>query len=300
MAAAVTPCPPRRLARAQGAGAADWLAELPALVERLLDRWELTAERVAEPGGRSSMTVLVRRADGERAALKLCAPGAPAALEEAALRRWDGHGAVRVLRGAPDEGALLLERLRGETSLRALPEAKAMLEAVSAVRRLWIDPGAEHPFPTVALRTARSEPALLAAADGEAGPLVAEALRLRESLMADAPEQLLLHGDFRQGAVLASDSGRAPWLAAGPEPVVGERAWDLARLVRDRLHDLAASPGAPAVTRRRVTRLADAVEVDAERLRGWALYRAVESGVGHLAAGRRAEGEMLLEFATWL
>uniref|UniRef100_UPI00066CE253 aminoglycoside phosphotransferase family protein n=1 Tax=Streptomyces sp. SBT349 TaxID=1580539 RepID=UPI00066CE253 len=153
MTAPVRPRPPERLARAQKAAAGDWLAALPALADDLLRRWGLTAERVVAPGGRTSMTVLVREAGGGRAALKICAPDAPAGREEAALRRWNGLGAVRVLRAAPDEGALLLERLRGETSLRSLPDAKAMLEAVSAARRLWVDPGEGHPFPTVGERT---------------------------------------------------------------------------------------------------------------------------------------------------
>ncbi|MDT0341076.1 aminoglycoside phosphotransferase family protein [Streptomyces sp. DSM 44938] len=297
----MSPLPPQRLARAQGAGAGDWLAGLPALVEKLLGRWELTAERVVAPGGRSSVLVLVREADGGRAALKICAPDAPAALEEAALRHWDGLGAVRLLRSAPEDGALLLERLHCETSLRSLPDAKAMLEAVSTARRLWVEPGPGHPFPSVEARTGRQAELMRAAGAGEeTGPLVAEALRTRAELVADAGERLLLHGDFRQGSVLASDAERAPWLAVGPEPVVGERAYDLARLVRDRLHDLVASPGAAAITRRRVTRLAESVEVDPERVRGWALFRAVESGVRHLAAGQRTDGEMLLEFATWL
>lgn len=295
--------PSERLVQAQGGSAEAWLSGLPALVEDLLKRWELTPERVVVPGGRTSMAVLVRRADGVPAVLKLCSPAMSARLEYEALQRWNGLGAVRALRCSLEAGALLLERLRAETSLRALPEAKAMLEAVSAVRRLWVDPGPDHPFPTVAERTAEMVAAMRARTVAEeVAALVEEAEELREQLLA-APagaERFLLHGDFRQGAVLASDSERAPWLVVGPEPVVGERAYDLARLARDRLHDLVASPGAAAVTRRRVGRLAEAVEVDAGRLRDWALFRSVASGVRHLAAGHRADGEMLLEFATWL
>ena len=297
--------PPRRLVAAQPASAAGWLAGLPESAERLLARFDLTLDRLAAPGGRASVALLVRRADGGRATLKLLAPGArdepaPAVLEAAALRRWDGLGAVRVLDAAPEEGALLLERLRGETSLRSLPDAKATLEALSTLRRLWVAPGEGHPFPSVERRTAAELGALRAAVDGAAGPLVEQALAVRDALLADRPEEVLLHGDFRQGAVLASDGERAPWLAVGPEPVVGERAFDLARLVRDRLHDLLASPGAPAITRRRVAKLAGTVEADPDRVRGWALYRGVASGVRQLAAGRRADGEALLEFASWL
>jgi streptomycin 6-kinase len=169
-----------------------------------------------------------------------------------------------------------------------------------------VEPGGGYRFPTVEERTGEQAALMRAAGPPEALPLIEEALSLREGLLREGPEgeggpeRLLLHGDFRQGAVLASDAERAPWLAVGPEPVIGERAYDLARLARDRLHDLVASPGATAVTRRRVARLAESVDVDPERLRAWSLFRAVESGVRNLASGRRTDGEMLLEFASWL
>ncbi|MDB1089704.1 aminoglycoside phosphotransferase family protein [Streptomyces sp. ACA25] len=294
--------PPPRLLRAQRGAAGDWLDGLPELVTDLLLRWRLTAERVVAPGGRTSMIVLVRTTEGAPAALKLCAPGSSAASEHAALERWGGLGAVRSLRCDPQAGALLLERLHGEVALRSLPEAKATLEALSVIRRLWVEPGTDHPFPTVAERTGAQAESMRAAAPPAVRQLVDEALRLRAALCGSAApaERFLLHGDFRQGAVLAADTDRARWLAVGPEPLVGERAYDLSRLVRDRLHDLVASAGAAAQTRRRVTKLAGAVELDSDRVRDWALFRAVESGVRHLAAGDREDGEALLEFATWL
>lgn len=296
--------PPKRLVRALGdpppEPAAAWLAALPELLHRQLERWELTSERVVTPGGRTSVVVLVRRRDGSPATLKLPAPHPPSEQEPEALAHWDGTGAVRLLRHEP--GAMLLERLHAEVSLRSLPAEKAMLEGVSAVRRLWVPPPVGHTFETVAERSGAQAAALRELASAEVLPLVEEALELRGALVAESPETLLLHGDFRQGAVLAADVGRTPWLAVGPEPVVGERAWDLARLVRDRLHDLfaTASAGAAAATRRRVAKLSDALEVEPERLRGWTLYRAVEAGVRRLAAGDRQSGEMLLEFAGWL
>ncbi|OEU91369.1 aminoglycoside phosphotransferase family protein [Streptomyces oceani] len=298
--------PPRRLVRALGSRpdsslTSGWLTGLPALLERVLEHWELAPERVVSPGGRGSLVVLVRRPDGSPAVLKLAAPPASAAVAEAAaLAHWNGWGAVRLLRTLPAEGALLLEQLHGEVSLRSLPDAKAMLEAASAARRLWVTPPAEHPFRTVAEHTSVETDTLRAHAPAEAHALVDEALELRETLVGDAAEALLLHGDFRQGAVLAADSERAPWLAVGPEPLVGERAYDLARLVRDRLHDLMASAGAPAATRRRINKLAEALDVDPDRLRGWTLYRAAASGTRHLASGNREDGEALLEFASWL
>ncbi|MET7618772.1 aminoglycoside phosphotransferase family protein [Streptomyces sp. NPDC005408] len=287
--------PPQRLVRALGESD-DWLGQLPKIIQEAADRWELDVERVMAPGGRSGLVLLVRQPDGAPATLKVAPPSASPGLERAALAHWDGWGTVRLL-GATD-GALLLERLHPEVSLRSLPEAKALLEAAGTVRRLWVEPPADHDFETVAERTARQAEAMRAFAEPGSAGLVSAALAVRDELTAASPELLLLHGNFRQGKVLAAD--RTPWLAVGPEPLVGERAYDLARLVRDRVEDLIASAAGASAARRRVNRLADSLEVDADRLRGWTLFRAVESGTRAIAAGRRQEGELALEFAGWL
>ncbi|WP_236245595.1 aminoglycoside phosphotransferase family protein [Streptomyces sp. CC210A] len=294
--------PPRRLVRAlreaaDPAASEPWLRGLPAVLREALEGHGVEAERIVEPGGRSSLVVLVRRPDGEPGALKLAPPCAAPGQERAALAHWNGWGAVRLLEGPG--GGLLLERLQPEVSLRALPAAKALLEAAGTVRKLWVEPPAGHGFPSVAERTGGQAGAMAAyRSDGVAGPLVAAALEAREELLAGASEALLLHGCFRQGKVLAGE--RAPWLAVGPDPVVGERAYDLARLVRDRVEDLVAADSGASAARRRMRGLAESLEVDGERLRGWALFRAVESATRALAAGRRGDAELLLEFAGWL
>ncbi|MGW0390203.1 aminoglycoside phosphotransferase family protein [Streptomyces sp. NPDC003042] len=296
--------PPQRLVRALGempetAQNTEWLARLPQLAKEALARRDVTAQRVQAPGGRSSLVILVQYADGTPAALKLAPPAARPDRELAALAHWGGFGAVRVLdsRHHEEDGGLLLERLHPEVSLRSLPEAKALLEACGTLRRLWVEPSAEHGWETVAERTERQS-AALRAAPAEVRDLADTALAVRDELLAAAPEELLLHGAFRQGKVLAGE--RAPWLTVGPDPLVGERAYDLARLVRDRLEDQVASSAGAAGARRRVNKLADALEVDRDRLKGWTLFRAVESGNRALAAGRRRDAELLLEFAAWL
>nr|WP_127897016.1 aminoglycoside phosphotransferase family protein [Streptomyces sp. S10(2018)] len=309
--------PPRRLVRALGETAPDgddWLAKLPEVAERAVARRELAVERVQVPGGRSSLVVLVRTAEGASAVLKLAPRRARPESERAALAHWGGRGAVQLrdveggggaAEGAAgvagvDEGVLLLERLHPDVSVRSLPEAKALLEAAGTLRRLWVEPPASHPFETVAERTGRQAEAMRAgaAADAEIAPLVDAALAVRAELLAEPPERRLLHGTFRQSKVLAGD--RMPWLAVGPDPVVGESAFDLARLVRDRVEDLIAQPSGASTTRRRIKRLAESLEVDQERLRGWTLFRAVESGVRARRVGREQDAELLLEFAGWL
>ncbi|WP_369190429.1 aminoglycoside phosphotransferase family protein [Streptomyces sp. R08] len=292
--------PPQRLVRALGETAPsgdDWLEKLPEVAQEAVDLRELTVERVQVPGGRSSLVVLVRRADGTPAVLKLAPGRARPESERAALARWGGLGAVQLVEPFSAEGVLVLERLHPDVSVRSLPEAKALLEAAGTLRRLWVEPPGDHAFETVAERTGRQAVAMRGAGS-EVSALVSAALDARESLLVAPPEVRLLHGTFRQSKVLAAE--RMPWLAVGPDPVVGECAFDLARLVRDRVEDLIATPSGAATTRRRVKRLAESLDVDQERLRGWTLFRAVESGVRALRVGRPRDAELLLEFAGWL
>ncbi|MFE6823891.1 aminoglycoside phosphotransferase family protein [Streptomyces sp. NPDC057690] len=295
--------PPQRLVRALGETAPDgdgWLEKLPEAARQAVALRELTVDRVQVPGGRSSMVVLVRRADGTPAVLKLAPPRFRPEAERAALTHWDGLGAVQLLEEPRTAGALLLERLHPDVSVRSLAEAKALLEAAGTLRRLWVEPPDGHSFESVADRTGRQAQAMRASAEAEpeVAALVDAALAARAELLAEPPEHRLLHGTFRQSKVLAGE--RMPWLAVGPDPVVGECAFDLARLVRDRVEDLIASPSGATTTRRRVKRLAESLELDQERLRGWTLYRAVESGVRARRVGRTRDAELLLEFASWL
>ncbi|MFF3741800.1 aminoglycoside phosphotransferase family protein [Streptomyces sp. NPDC002566] len=294
--------PPPRLVRALAETAPDgdeWLAGLPEAARQAAALRELTVERVQVPGGRSSLVVLVRYADGTPAVLKLAPPRFRPEAERAALAHWGGLGAVQLKEEPAGEGVLVLERLHPDVSVRSLPEAKALLEAAGTLRRLWVEPPAGESFETVAERTGRQAEAMRSTAAGpEAGALVDAALAARAELLAAPPEHRLLHGTFRQSKVLAGE--RMPWLAVGPDPVVGECAFDLARLVRDRVEDLIASSSGASITRRRVRKLADSLDLDQERVRGWTLFRAVESGVRALRVGRPRDAELLLEFAGWL
>ncbi|MFF8568141.1 aminoglycoside phosphotransferase family protein [Streptomyces albidoflavus] len=292
--------PPERLVRALAEtsddGDAAWRERLPGLVEEALDACGAVPERVHAPGGRGSVVVLVRLADDTPAALKLAPPSAAPEAEALALERWDGWGACRLL-ARPAPGALLLERLRPDVSLRSLAQAKALLEAADTLRKLWVEPPAEGRLPTVAERTA-SQAATLEEAPGMYRPLADAALAARTELLADPPEELLLHGAYGQGKVLAGD--RAPWLAVGPSPVTGERAYDLARLGLDRVEDLVGADTGGSTSRRRLSRLADSLDVDRERLHGWTVFRAVYGGMAAVRQGRRGVGEALLEYAGWL
>ncbi|MFF2081873.1 aminoglycoside phosphotransferase family protein [Kitasatospora sp. NPDC058162] len=287
---------------AHGDAGRRWLATLPARTTAHLTRWDLTLERILDPGGSLSLIAYVHRDDLSPAVLKTGLVTPETAHEHTALTHWAGRGAVLLLDADPAEGVLLLERLHGEIPLRSLAESKAMLEATSLLHRLWVEPPPETELPTLADRvadtTARLEEHRAHPAAAAARPLVDEALATAGTLTDSSAETFLLHGDFHHGNVLAAD--RAPWLAIDPRPLTGERAYDLARLALDRADTLIGSPGAPAAVRRRLQQLADALDVDRERLRGWTLFRAVDLALRALATGRREDAELHLEFAGHL
>ncbi|PYC81956.1 kinase [Streptomyces tateyamensis] len=286
----------------QGKAGEQWLAGLPERLAGQLTHWQLTLDRIADPGGRLSLVAYVRRADDSPAVLKAGLVAPETAQEHAALAHWAGRGAVLLLDADPAAGFLLLERLHGDIPLRSLAEAKAMLEATSLLRRLWTAPPTGHRFTTVADRVGgqlawlATRPELAAAVD--AGRLLEEAVAVAGGLLDSADEELLLHGDFHHGNVMAAD--RAPWLAIDPQPLVGERAYDLAWLAQDRKETLTAAPGPQGAARRRLHQLSESVEVDLDRLRGWTLFRTVAAGLGALAAGERTNAELYLEFAGGL
>ncbi|MGH3059485.1 MAG: aminoglycoside phosphotransferase family protein [Gaiellaceae bacterium] len=70
-------------------------------------------------------------------------------------------------------------------------------------------------------------------------------------------------------------AAREPWLAIDPKPLVGEREFDTASLLRDRRPELLGDPGAAARVRRRLDQLAAELDLDRERMRGWGLAHAL-------------------------
>ena len=77
---------------------------------------------------------------------------------------------------------------------------------------------------------------------------------------------MLLDQDLHGGNVLLSERG---WLAIDAQPVVGEREFDVASLIRDR------RPTTKAALERRLAYLVERLSLDPERTRGWAIAHAL-------------------------
>lgn len=245
----------------------EWLERLPALVHGLVERWDLTlGPLIGEEDTTCSYVAAVTCADGTSAVLKVGMPHMEGEHEIAALRFWDGDGAVRLLAEDEANGAMLLERCVPGTPLRTLPEPEQDVVIAGLLRRLWRKPAEPHPFRPLAVMTEAWTNETLANQAAWRDPgLVREGLRLFAELPRSAPEEVLLATDLHAGNVLQAE--REPWLVIDPKPFVGDPAYDATQHLFDCLPRVIRDPFGV------IQRFADLLEVDAERVRLWMFAR---------------------------
>jgi streptomycin 6-kinase len=268
----------RTMIELNGAEGLAWLDRLPAILAACAQDWGLTTAPPFTPLSDNYVAPALC-ADGTPAVLKACfVPNREFTAEVEALRLYDGHGAVRLLKVDLEQGLLLLERCEPGTLLSAVEDDEETTSiAASIMRQLWRPVPPEHPFPTVGDWGRGFE--RLRSYFGGSGPfpaaLVDEAERLFGELEASMAEPVVLHGDLHHFNILAAQ--REPWLAIDPKGLVGEPAYETGALLRNRLPEPLPSPEAGHVLARRVDQLSEELDLDRARLRGWGLAQAVLS-----------------------
>jgi len=257
-------------------GGAEWLERLPRLVRELTDLWEL---ELGEPyDALISLVVPAVRRDGTEAVLKLHFPEPESEHEADALAFWDGHAAVRLLEHDPERRGLLVERcVPGDQLWSVADEEEANRIGASVLRRLWERPPGDRGYRALAGEAERWAVELPARWEAEGRPferrLVDETVAWIRELAPTQPELVVAHQDFHGGNVLRAE--REPWLAIDPKPLLAERAFDTASLLRDRRDELALEPHPERRLRRRLDQLSAELGLDRERMRGWAVVHAV-------------------------
>ena len=241
-----------------------WLNALPDLLDECARRWSL---RLGEPyaGSHVSLALPVSLADGAEAVLKIQFPHRESTHEADALAHWDGEGAVRLLDFNPDLHSMLIERCRPGERLSALDADEALGVLIGLLPRLWKP--ASAPFEALQREAQRWVDELTHGWEtgGQAfeRELLDAALDTLAALSGSQGEQVLLHQDLHPDNVLQAE--REPWLAIDPKPLVGEREFGIAPVVR--AFELGHSRGQVIG---RLDRLSAELGLDRERARGWA------------------------------
>lgn len=247
----------------------EWLRNLPARVKSCADRWSL---KIGSPYPHANVSAVfsVATKDGCLAVLKVQFPHRECEHEAEALRLWNGRGAVRLLARDREHHAYLMERCEPGDHLSTVVADEALDVFADLLPRLWIS--VTGPFVALheeAKTWARDLPVSWERAHRPfEKALLDAALEALYVLPETQGEQVLVHQDLHGDNVLRAS--REPWLAIDPKPLVGEREFSLAPIIRsyefghsrkDVIH--------------RLDKLSSALDVNRERARLWTLTQAL-------------------------
>jgi streptomycin 6-kinase len=245
-----------------------WLDRLPEVVQKLEHQWTLAPDGTLEGEEPScSYVAAVVREDGTPAVLKIAMPHMEGEQEIHGLRFWDGNPTVRLLAADDHLGAMLLERCKPGTTLRALPECDQDMVIAGLLRRLWRTPSPSQPFRflSILMEHWTNETLEQAGRWPDAG-LVREGLRLFKELPRSGTTKVLLATDLHAGNVLRAE--REAWLIIDPKPFVGDPAYDATQHLLNCRGRLRSDPDGT------MRRLADLLGVEYERVKLWTFARA--------------------------
>ena len=246
-----------------------WFERVSDLVKECAEEWGL---RLGEPylAGAAGYTVRADLPDGTPVVLKLIYPHRESEHEAEALALWNGEGAVRLLERDEGRSAMVIERCEPGTRLAEIDADEALDVLIGLSQRLWKTAG--EPFHTLADEAAWWAEYLPREWERAGRPLERSLLDAATDallqLSSSQGEPVLLHQDLHAENVLAAQ--REPWLVIDPKPLVGEREFSVAPIVRS--FELGARR---EDVLHRLDRLTSELGLDRERARWWTIGQTV-------------------------
>ena len=272
--------PPKFVANVRryfGAKGDQWLRDLPGIVGSIANEWQLTHIRPYQ----LSINYVAEgtQADGRNAVLKILAPDDEAQGELHALRVFNGHGCVRLLRVSEDQRCLLLEQCQPGSQLASVPNDRARTQiAAHLYNKIWRKIPNEDGF--IDLRDWFSAiPQKQARMNGKlprALPKLAQhlAIQLLPSLFAASATYRLIHGDLHHFNILRH---QGEWVAIDPKGVIGPAEYECGPLMLNPWPRLASYSNLNKTTADRLAILNEILGFDRQVILGWALCHCVLS-----------------------
>ena len=271
--------PVNLVAAARAEGRDGWLDTIPATVRRLERHWGLEVGPPFQPGGVSAWVAPARVDGRDDVVLKVEWRHSEAAHEADGLRFWNGDGAVvlHAVEEMDDAIAFLLERCSPGEPLSDRTETDQDEVLAGLLPRLWIEPPAGHPFLSLQEMCddwADAWDAKVAArglGEGSTPAWPGRAWLCSARSRSTSDRHVLLGTDLHAGNVLSAR--RQPWLVIDPKPYVGDPTYDPLQHMLNCHGRLDADPHGFA------DRMAELLELDAERLRLWLFARCVQEAL---------------------
>jgi streptomycin 6-kinase len=248
----------------------EWLRTLSALIQECSERYSIC---LAAPFDGPSFNLVIpgKLADGTEVVLKLGVPNKELSNEVDILRLYRGSGAVRLLKADAERGILLLERaIPGEPLYKVEDEDTSTTIAAAIMARMWQEPPAGAVFPSLA-DWYRGFERLRAQFRGTTGPfpraIVERAENLSSELLASSQGSVLLHGDLHHLNILSAR--REPWLLIDPKGVIGDRAFEPAIFLLNRISEELTDSEIVRLIERRISIFSEVLALPRERILGW-------------------------------
>ncbi len=265
-----------------GADGQQWLDQLPILVAEIAESWGLSGLKPME--NLTYNYVLSGFQDDEPIILKMGMDSEGLNREACALRAFEGHGAIRVLKQR--EGVILLERaMPGNSLKRYFPEKEEKSIGITCdlIRKLhraqipitgtfphirdWLAPIDTH-------IEDRSDPLFTLA--------LIKARPLKNHLLETSPPDVFLHGDLHHDNILSHGDG---YVVIDPKGVIGDPAYEVAAFIRNPIPNLLESPDAVAIITARIHGFAVGLNMDPQRITLWCYVQAVLSWIWNIEDG---------------
>ncbi len=214
----------------------EWLDHLPDILERCRQKWGLD-EGTACPNLSINYIEFTRTKDGLPVALKVGVPNDELLSEMAALRHFDGRGAVRILDSDLELSAFIMQRIHPGTMLWETGGNHEQTRiAASLMLQLHRPLPANHGFPAFSEWLERSF--AFTRTQGDAHELMPrELLKQVEAAFreidSEKNEDVLLHGDLHHENILLD--AQAGWTVIDPKGVCGAGALEVGRYIQNQL-----------------------------------------------------------------
>jgi streptomycin 6-kinase len=257
-----------------------FLANLPALVDEAAQRWDLTD--IQPVPNLSYNFVCYARCPSTTAqdvVVKIGVPTNELTSEMAALRLFNGEGAVQLLDYDEAKGFLLLERLQPGTMLSTLENDEEATRIAADVMLKIRRPAPQGNGVFIKLADwFDGFKSLRKYFDGGTGPfnktLVERAEQSVRDFFAEDYVPTLMHGDFHHFNILSSERG---WVVIDPKGVIGPAGYEVGPFLLNPWEEPLNESRFRVQAKKRFYILSEHLGMERERIREWGIAHAVLS-----------------------
>ena len=249
-----------------GREAESWLEDIPNILSKKLDDWGLELKSSNPLHGAMGLVFFVSSC-GEDLVLKISWFDNLTKSENAALKIWDGDGAVRLLDYDSSTHSSLMERLSSE-SLEDINIKQAGIEAGRLIKKLGVKSG--YDFPKLAERLNDIDSSFAQCSlDLNGSDFDWEFINKLISRRRKGVDNLLSHGDIGYLNILKSKSGE--WKAIDPKPMLGDLEFSVPELMWSRIDELKDNE-----IIEHLVRIVNSGNLDRKKAIEWTIIRAVD------------------------